>query len=101
MLGSLTSQLWAQQAGAAWYALNAHVLSHRAWQRVEGRALGAVVKDAAFQVEFDNLSATPEMVYIKEKDSVAAGEYPYEVYLNWIYHGYQGTGGGGEDGGGY
>ena len=62
--------------------------------------LGAVVKDAAFQVEFDNLSATPQMVYIKEKSSVAAGEYPYEVYLNWIYHGYQGTGGGGGGGGG-
>lgn len=62
--------------------------------------LGAVVKDAAFQVEFDNLSATPQMVYIKEKGSVAAGEYPYEVYLNWIYHGYQGTGGGGGGGGG-
>ena len=57
--------------------------------------LGAVVKSAAFQVEFDNLSATPQMVYIKEKGSVAAGEYPYEVYLNWIYHSYQGTGGGG------
>jgi uncharacterized membrane protein YgcG len=62
--------------------------------------LGAVVKDAAFQVEFDNLSATPQMVYIKEKSSVAAGEYPYEVFLNWIYHGYQGTGGGGGAGGG-
>jgi hypothetical protein len=60
--------------------------------------LGAVVKDAAFQVEFDNLSATPQMVYIKEKGSVAAGEYPYEVYLNWIYHGYQGVGGGGGGG---
>lgn len=57
--------------------------------------LGAVVKASAFQVEFDNLSATPQMVYIKEKSSPAAGEYPYEVYLNWIYHGYQGTGGGG------
>lgn len=48
--------------------------------------LGAVFKGAAFQVEFDNLSATPEMVYITEKESPAAGEYPYDVYLNWIYH---------------
>lgn len=62
--------------------------------------LGAIYKDIAFQVEFDNLSATAEMIYIKEKASVERDEYPYEVYLNWVYHKYQGSGGGSGGGGG-
>lgn len=57
--------------------------------------LAVVYGAAAYQVESENMSAQPQMVYIKEKASPAAGEYPYEVYLNWVYHGYQGVGGGG------